>query len=188
VWRKEDGNPQASPEHSTSSMNSTTPGKAGASSLGPAAASGKVPACVSQGIKIKGEVTGTEDLFVDGLVEGKITISNSTVTIGPNATVKADITARDLVVRGRAEGKFTATERIQLWHTARVHGDLKSERISIEDGAELSGRVEAGRATGNVGAGEATGHGKKAEANKSTKEVTTNDATATSGATTAGAD
>lgn len=188
MWRKEDGNPQASPEHSTGSMNSTTPAKAGAGSLGQAATSGKVPACVSQGIKIKGEVTGTEDLFVDGLVEGKITISNSTVTIGPNATVKADITARDLVVRGRADGKFTATERIQLWHTARVHGDLKSERISIEDGAELSGRVEAGRATGNVSAGEPAGHGKKAESNKSAKEAAANDATATSGATTAGAD
>jgi cytoskeletal protein CcmA (bactofilin family) len=188
MWRKEDGNPQASPEHSSSSMNTTTAGKAGAGAPGSTSASGKVPACVSQGIKIKGEVTGTEDLFVDGLVEGKITISNSTVTVGPNATVKAEIIARDLVVRGRADGKFTATERIQLWHTARVHGDLKSERISIEDGAELSGRVEAGRPTGNVSAGEATGHGKKAEATKTTKEATMTDATATSGATTAGAD
>jgi len=187
VWRKEDGNPQASPEVSSSSMNSNTPGKMGAGSTAPTSASGKVPACVSQGIKIRGEVTGTEDLFVDGLVDGKITIANSTVTIGPNATVKAEITARELVVRGRADGKFTATERIQIWSTARVHGELKSERIAIEDGAELSGKVEAGRVTGTVAAGGATGQGKKADANKS-KEATTTDATTTSGAAIAGAD
>jgi cytoskeletal protein CcmA (bactofilin family) len=188
MWRKEDGNPQASPEPSSSSGSSTIPGKAGAGAHVPTGTSGKVPACVSQGIKIKGEVTGTEDLFVDGLVEGKITIANSTVTIGPNATVKAEITARELVVRGRADGKFTATERIQLWHTARVHGDLKSERISIEDGAELSGKVEAGRAGGNVTAAEAAGHGKKPEVGKTTKEVTKSDATAASGTSAAGAD
>jgi cytoskeletal protein CcmA (bactofilin family) len=143
---------------------------------------------VSQGIKIKGEVTGTEDLFVDGLVEGKITIPNSTVTIGPNSTVKAEITARELVVRGRAEGKFTATERIQLWNTARVHGDLKCERIAIEDGAELSGKVEAGRATGNIAAGEVTAYSKKVEASKAPKELATTDTATKSGASTAGAD
>jgi cytoskeletal protein CcmA (bactofilin family) len=188
VWRKEDGNPQSSPDNSPSSMNSTTPGKAGAGPIGSTSSSGKVPACVSQGIKIKGEVTGTEDLFVDGLVEGKITIPNSTVTIGPNSTVKAEITARELVVRGRAEGKFTATERIQLWNTARVHGDLKCERIAIEDGAELSGKVEAGRATANIAAGEATGYSKKVEASKAPKELATTDTATKSGASTAGAD
>jgi cytoskeletal protein CcmA (bactofilin family) len=188
MWRKEDGNPQASPEHSSGSVNSAVSGKPGAGVPAPTTSSGKVPACVSQGIKIKGEVTGTEDLFVDGLVDGKITIANSTVTIGPNATVKADITARELVVRGRADGKFTATERIQLWHTARVRGDLKCERISIEDGAELSGMVEAGRAAGSVAAGETAGYGKKPEVSKTAKQVAAGDAPAASGATSAGAD
>jgi len=188
VWHNEDGNSQASPEHSSSSVSATTPAKTGASSLGTTSTSGKVPACVSRGIKIKGEVNGTEDLFVDGVVDGKITIMNSMVTIGPNATVKAEITSRDLVVRGRADGKFTATERIQLWHTARVHGDLKSQRISIEDGAELSGKVEAGRAPSNATVGEAAGRSKKADTNKTTQDDTKSDATAASGAISAGAD
>jgi|SRR5208282_1124553 len=188
MWRKEDGNPQASPEQSSSPLTSTIPGKSASGAPSSIPNSGKIPACVSQGIKIKGEVTGTEDLFVDGLVEGRITIPNSTVTIGPNATVKADIIARELVVRGRADGKFTATERIQLWHTARVHGDLKSERISIEDGAELSGMVEAGNAAGRMTAGETTGYGKKADAGKITKQVPTTDTAAASGVTSAGAD
>ncbi|MGO9840236.1 MAG: bactofilin family protein, partial [Candidatus Acidiferrales bacterium] len=97
-------------------------------------------------------MAGTEDLFIDGSIEGKITLTNSAITVGPNGTVKADISAREIVLRGLAEGKFTAEERIQIWSTARVQGELKSERISIEDGAELRGKVEAGKSTGKVAA------------------------------------
>ena len=149
MWRKEDGNPQTSPEAFPKPYESHT--REGPSSSSPSQAAPyltKAAGCVSQGIKIKGEVTGTEDLFIDGLVEGKITLSNSAVTVGPNAMVKADITAREIVVRGRAEGKFTATERIQIWHTARVQGDMKSERISIEDGAELQWQSGSGKSPG----------------------------------------
>ena len=185
MWRKEDGNPQASPEVPPSSVNSAGPGKS-ATALGAAqAVSPMAPACISQGIRIKGEVTGTEDLFVDGVVDGKITLTNSTLTIGPNATVRAELAGRELVVRGRAEGKFTTVGRIQIWHTARVHGDIKCGSIAIEDGAELRGKVEAGKAD-NVTSGEAV-PGKKAEPVKP-KDASTNDAAAASGAATAGAD
>ena len=179
MWRKEDGNPS---EASSSSMTSTTAGKAGV------AVSPKAAACVSQGIKIKGELTGSEDLFIDGAVDGKITLSNSTLTVGPNATVKAEIAAREVVVRGRAEGKFTASERVQIWHTAHVQGDIKAERISIEDGAELHGRLEAGKSTGSSAASDSSGHhGKKSESGK-TKDVKPDDDKSASGAATAGAD
>jgi cytoskeletal protein CcmA (bactofilin family) len=187
VWRKEEANPQTSPEVPPSSMNSTTSGKAGTSSPGSLPVSSNASACVSQGIKIRGEVTGTEDLFVDGVVDGKITLTNSTLTVGPNAAVKAEISSRDLVVRGRAEGKFTTTARIQIWHTARVHGEIRCGSISIEDGAELSGKVEAGSATGSAAAGEFPGHSKKGEGSKA-KDASTKDTTATPGAATAGAD
>ena len=187
MWRKEDGNPQASPEVSPNAVNVTPPGKPGAGSVGGQVVSPKAPACISQGIKIKGEVTGTEDLFVDGSVEGKITLANAALTVGPNGAVKAEINARDVILRGRAEGTFTATERIQIWHTARVHGELKSERISIEDGAELRGRVEAGKAAGPGKAGDPISHAKKAEHGKP-KDVTTTDAGAAPGAASAGAD
>jgi len=138
---------------------------------------------VSQGIRIKGELTGSEDLFVDGSVEGKIMLSSSTLTVGPNATVNAEIEAREVVVRGRAEGKFTATERVQIWHTARVHGDIKAERISIEDGAELHGRLEAGRAATTDGAAQQR---KKSE-NEKAKGAHAGDEKSSSGAATAGA-
>jgi cytoskeletal protein CcmA (bactofilin family) len=189
MWRKEESNAQASPEVSPHPSNAANPVKTGSSPLSSTHTGGnKTPACVSQGIKIKGEVMGTEDLFIDGVIEGKITLSNSAVTVGPNGTVKADISAREIVLRGVAEGKFTADERIQIWHTARVHGDLKSERISIEDGAELRGKVEAGKAAGKPAiTSETAARSKKAEQNKTT-EATAKDATTTPDAATAGAD
>jgi cytoskeletal protein CcmA (bactofilin family) len=187
MWRKEDGNPQPSPEVPSQFSNATSPNKVGTSPLSTPSAN-KAPACVSQGIKIKGEVTGTEDLFIDGRVEGKITLENSGLTVGPNGVVKADITARELVFRGVAEGKFVAEERIQIWHTARVHGDLKSDRISIEDGAELRGKVEAGKSAGKTAvSSEIVGRGKKTDQAKTT-ESTAKDTNVASDAATAGAD
>ena len=118
----------------------------------------KAAACVTQGIKIKGDLTGSEDLFIDGQVEGSITLTNSVVTVGPNSKVKAEINAREVIVRGRVEGKVTGTEKIQVWSSARIQGDMKSERIAVEEGAELHGTLEVGKTvdhshdTKNVGA------------------------------------
>jgi len=183
MWRKEDDSPQ-NPEVASGSANPTT-AKPAVSASGPVV-SPKAPACVSQGIKIKGELTGSEDLFIDGIVDGKVTLTNSILTVGPNATVRAEITARELVIRGRAEGKFTASERAQIWHTARVQGDIKAERISIEEGAEMHGKLEAGRAT-TVTSAEHSQHGKKSDSSKS-KESNSTDQKTTSGAASAGAD
>lgn len=112
---------------------------------GAASMASKAAACVSQGIKIKGELSGSEDLFIDGQIDGNVTFTNSIVTVGPNAKVKAEITAREVVVRGRVEGKVSGTEKIQVWNTARIHGDMKSERIAVEEGAELHGTLEVGK-------------------------------------------
>jgi cytoskeletal protein CcmA (bactofilin family) len=182
MWRKEDGNPQASPETHAGSANPNVPGKSASVAV---PLSGKAAACVSQGIKIKGEVTGSEDLFVDGVIDGKIQLANSILTVGPNATVKAEITSRELVLRGRTEGKLTAAERIQIWSTARVQGDLKAERVSIEEGAEVHGKLEAGKASNSAPVAEQASQGKKVEAKK---DAAVTDQKSTSGAATAGAD
>ena len=152
MWRKEDGRPQNQNEISTGPVNATTP--AASSNLGPANSkqstalptSSNAVACLSQGIRIKGEITGSEDLFIDGNVEGKVTFRNAVLTIGPNASVKADIDAREIVVRGRVEGQLNGAERVQIWNTAKVSGDIRSQRLAIEDGAEFRGKVEAGKA------------------------------------------
>ena len=106
----------------------------------------RAAACISQGIRIKGEITGKEDLFVDGTVEGKLDFGNASVTVGPNGKVKADISAREVIVRGTVDGKIEGTERVQLWNSGRVTGEVRTERLAIEDGALLRGKVEAGKA------------------------------------------
>lgn len=190
MWRKEDGSSQAPSAVSPSSRPPTGFEKPEIITSTPQPLSPRAPACVSQGIKIKGDVEGNEDLFVDGVIEGKISLTNATITVGPNGTVKAEISARDVVLRGAAQGKFTAAERLQIWHTARVEGELKAERISIEDGAELKGRVEAGKTPGSAKTTEAAGHGKKGDGGK-TKDMHgkhTKDTSEEPGAATAGAD
>jgi len=151
MWRKEDGRPQNPNEISTGSSTSTTPpaspalGPANSKPLSSVPTSANAVACLSQGIRIKGEITGSEDLFIDGNVEGKVTFRNAVLTVGPNASVKGDIDAREIVVRGRVEGKLDGLDRVQIWHTAKVNGDIRSSRIAIEDGAEFRGKVEAGK-------------------------------------------
>jgi len=150
MWKKEDSKPQAVPEISTGPVSSTAAhGSAPSTSPQPASPlnlSGRAAACISQGIKIKGEVTGSEDLFVDGLVEGKLNLTNGSLTIGPNGNVKADVNAREVIVRGRIEGKVTGRDKVQLWNTGNVIGEVQTERLAIEEGAVLRGKVEAGKA------------------------------------------
>jgi cytoskeletal protein CcmA (bactofilin family) len=90
-------------------------------------------------------VTGSEDLFVDGHVDGKLSLTNGSLTIGPNGKVKADVTAREVIVRGKVEGKVSGRDRVQLWSTGQVTGEVQTERLAIEDGAMLRGKVEAGK-------------------------------------------
>lgn len=146
MWKKDEQRPQGAPEISTG-----TTGPVAASNASPSPSPSALPvsprasACISQGIKIKGDVTGKEDLFIDGQIEGKLDISGGSVTIGPNAKVKADIVAREVIVRGRVAGKLSGKERVQLWSTAEVEGEVQTERLAIEDGALLRGKVEAGK-------------------------------------------
>jgi cytoskeletal protein CcmA (bactofilin family) len=106
-------------------------------------------ACITQGIRIKGEITGKEDLFVDGSLEGKLDLGNASCTIGPNGKVKADIVAREVIVRGHVDGKIDGSDRVQLWNSGRVTGEVRTERLAIEDGALLRGKVEAGKPLGS---------------------------------------
>jgi cytoskeletal protein CcmA (bactofilin family) len=150
MWRKEDANTQAVQEISTNSsvISTSTPA---ASAAAPRETSAIPPisphasACISQGIKIRGELSGSEDLFLDGEIEGKLDFGAASLTIGPNGKVKADVTAREVIVRGRVDGKVTGRERVHVWSTGRIQGEIQTDRLAIEDGAVLSGKVEAGK-------------------------------------------
>jgi cytoskeletal protein CcmA (bactofilin family) len=154
MWRKEEAKPQAAPQAPASSPVSSQPTTVSAPASAPvsAVASATLPvspratACITQGIRIKGEITGREDLFIDGTLEGKLDLGSASVTVGPNGKVKADVSAREVVVRGQLDGKIDGTERVQLWNSGRVTGEVRTERLAIEDGALLRGKVEAGKA------------------------------------------
>jgi cytoskeletal protein CcmA (bactofilin family) len=172
MWKKEDSKPEAVPGNSASpaiSASSASPAPASTASVaGALPISSRAAACISQGIRIKGEVTGSEDLFVDGVVEGKLSLTtNSCLTVGPNGHVKADVLAREVIVRGKIEGKVTGRDKVQLWSTGQVTGEVQTDRLAIEDGALLRGKVEAGRQvnkTPEVKAAAATATGKVADA------------------------
>jgi cytoskeletal protein CcmA (bactofilin family) len=147
MWKKEEGKSQGAGENSAAS---TAPQSApnvspAVASSTPSSASQRIPASIGNGIRIKGEVTGSEDLFLDGFVEGKLNLANGSLTIGPNGHVKADVNAREVVVRGQVEGKVAGRDKVQLLGTGQIHGEVQTERLVIEDGASLRGRVEAGK-------------------------------------------
>lgn len=101
---------------------------------------------IAEGLKIKGEVQGTEDLRVDGEIEGRISLPGATVVIGPKGRVTGDVQAREVVLEGTARGNLTARERIRIAATGKLEGDVASERLVIEEGARVSGKVNAGTA------------------------------------------
>jgi len=181
MWKKEDGRPQGVPEISTAPVGATSSPSPISSQIRETPrevpVSSKAAACISQGIKIKGEVTGSEDLFVDGQVEGKLNLANGSLTIGPNGCVKADVTAREVIVRGKVEGKVSGRDKVQLWSTGQVTGEVQTDRLAIEDGAMLRGKVEAGKHPGKSAESQ-TASAASASAGKSSGPISLNSGTA----------
>jgi cytoskeletal protein CcmA (bactofilin family) len=137
VWRKSEDSNLKSPADVSSSPDPSAPRSGGAVPSRPFSA----PATVSQGIKINGEISGQGDFFLDGIFEGKIHIPDGTFTVGPKARVSAEIEAREIIIRGEVIGTLLAHERIQIWNTAKVTGDIETRGIMIEDGAVLHSKV-----------------------------------------------
>ncbi len=79
-------------------------------------------------------------------MEGKLNLTaNSCLTVGPNGNVKADLNAREIIVRGKVEGRVTARDKLQIGSTGEITGEVQTDRLTIEDGAMLRGKVEAGK-------------------------------------------
>jgi len=97
---------------------------------------------IGKSVVIKGELSGSEDLYVDGQVEGSISLKNFSLTVGPNGQVKASVEAKVLIVQGKLEGNVVASDRVELRKTAVISGDITTQRISIEEGAYLRGKVD----------------------------------------------
>jgi cytoskeletal protein CcmA (bactofilin family) len=112
------------------------------------------------GLRIKGEITGAEDLFIDGLVDGLIQMEGGKLTVGAGAKITADILAAEIHVYGEVKGNLCARDRIEIKKDGSVLGELTTSRIMIEDGAYFKGSIEIDRkvATANERSGRLNGN------------------------------
>ncbi len=99
-------------------------------------------ATIGQSIVFKGELTGDEDLEIDGQVEGNVRLANNTLTIGSSGRVTAQVVAKSIIVIGRVKGNLTATERIEIQATGIVEGDVKAPRLNVQEGAVVNGGID----------------------------------------------
>src|SRR6266404_182695 len=97
---------------------------------------------IGKSVLVKGELSGSEDLYLDGEVEGSIDLQEHSLTIGPHGRVSANVKARDVVVHGKVDGNIHGTERVELKRSAVLMGDISTQRIVIEDGAYFKGAID----------------------------------------------
>ena len=109
-------------------------------------------ATIGKGLFIKGEINGSESLFIDGKVEGTVNLPGNRVTIGRNGQVAANITAREIVVLGKVRGNVSATDRVDIRAEGSLSGDVAAARISIEDGAFFKGGIDIRKPDAKTGA------------------------------------
>jgi cytoskeletal protein CcmA (bactofilin family) len=99
-------------------------------------------ATIGRSVVIKGEVTGSESLYIDGRIEGTVTFADNRVTVGRNGVVVANISAREVVIMGKVAGNIECSDRVDIRSEGSLTGDIVSQRISIEDGAMLKGAIQ----------------------------------------------
>ncbi len=142
MWKKADP-PKEEPPEPKDSVQSRPEGLAGDRPRNRQAVAG---AGMGSSIRIQGDITGDEDLVIQGFVEGSVDLSKHAVTVGPEGVVKANIKGRLITIEGRVDGDLIAEERVTLRSTARVEGDIASPRVAMEDGARFRGAVDMGEA------------------------------------------
>jgi cytoskeletal protein CcmA (bactofilin family) len=154
MWKAtSSNNPSPSPkpavpeaEKPTMSNNSSMPVEPTATSSSRHAVNNQESATIGKSLVIKGEVTGSEALYIDGRVEGAINLAGHQVTIGRNGQVQANISAKEVVILGKVKGNLTATDRVDIRNEGSLTGDVTCQRISIEDGAFFKGGIDIRKA------------------------------------------
>ncbi len=140
VLRKTSNEPERTPVNTTAS----SPPKAPAVQSGSAASS----ATIGSSISIKGDVEGDEDLLIEGRIEGEIKLRKNNVVVGGSGRVKADIYGKTISVEGQVEGNLTGDERVIVRDSGHVEGNIRSPRVTLEDGARFRGSIDMGDGAG----------------------------------------
>jgi cytoskeletal protein CcmA (bactofilin family) len=105
---------------------------------------------IGKSVIIKGELSGSEDLYLDGEVEGNIDLRNHNLVIGPNGRVRANVHAKDVTVHGKVDGNIMGVEKVELKKSAVLAGDISTQRIVIEDGAFFKGAIDIRKSEGKA--------------------------------------
>ena len=137
MWKKDD---PLAPGHNPSSPPVNTPARQATNRT---AATTEL-AVIGRSITIKGEVTGDEDLLIQGRIDGSVDLKQQSVTVGHEGRVKANIIGRVIVVEGEVDGDLLAEDQVLLRSTAKVEGDITAARVVLEDGASFRGGVDMG--------------------------------------------
>ena len=109
---------------------------------------------IGKSVIIKGELSGSEDLTIEGQVEGKIELNNNVLTIGTNAKIKAQVFAKTVVVLGEVTGNITASEKVDIRDNGSVDGDITSPKVAIAEGAHFRGAIDMNRGAGVASKGD----------------------------------
>jgi cytoskeletal protein CcmA (bactofilin family) len=105
---------------------------------------------IGRSVIIKGELSGSEDLYVDGEVEGNIELRDHNLTVGPNGRIRANVNAKEIIVHGKVDGNLTGSDRVELKKSAVLVGDIVTRRIVIEDGAYFKGGIDLQKETASA--------------------------------------
>jgi cytoskeletal protein CcmA (bactofilin family) len=111
----------------------------------------KGPVNIGKSVVIKGELTGSEDLTIEGHVEGKIELRQNVLTIGPNGKIKAQVFAKSVIILGEVTGNVTATEKVDLRDNGSIDGDIAAPRVAIAEGAHFRGSIDMQRSGAKSG-------------------------------------
>src|SRR5215212_446614 len=144
MWKRDESVKPAAPPASTPAAASAAP-VAAAPSAEPRAQLGRDMVNIGKSVVIKGELSGSEDLTIEGHVEGRIDLKDNVLTIGPNGKIKAEVFAKAVVVLGEVTGNVTASEKVDIRDNGSVDGDIASPRVAIAEGAHFRGSVDMQR-------------------------------------------
>jgi cytoskeletal protein CcmA (bactofilin family) len=151
MWKRDESVKPAAPPAPTPAAAPTAPAGAAPMASEPLRTQlGRDMVNIGKSVVIKGELSGSEDLTIEGHVEGRIDLKGNVLTIGPNGKIKAEVFAKAVVVLGEVTGNVTASEKVDIRDNGSVDGDIASPRVAIAEGAHFRGSVDMQRAGGGA--------------------------------------
>lgn len=145
MWKRDESVKPATPPAPTPAATPSAPVAAAPATSEPRTLLGRDNVNIGKSVIIKGELSGSEDLTIEGQVEGRIDLKDNVLTIGPNGKIKAEVFAKAVVVLGEVTGNVTASEKVDIRDNGSVDGDIASPRVAIAEGAHFRGAVDMQR-------------------------------------------